>query len=250
MKQAGSAPKTTAVAPPKGASPAGKATGGVRSELRASNYDDGRRMLQPPPAVAAAVEGLTPSQQVYVQTLLAVEAANPKASPNDIAMALSLLLWEGRIWERDGKAADVTRPAGVPLVLDYKGGQGYQNVRMTNDQQQFFQNQRNVRDKHGVESGVAHSFHAVAANAGREGTMSGSYNTHMVTSGGDFIQDVARVLIEQKFTGVFRDAEMRDNNRALKVATDIARGGRKLSEALIERFRSENVVQGPAVAQP
>ena len=34
-------------------------------------------------------------------------------------MALSLVLWEGRIWDQSGEASDVTHPGGVPLVLDY-----------------------------------------------------------------------------------------------------------------------------------
>ena len=239
MKDAVRAPQaapSTAKAP----SPAPTTAAARREELRAATYQQGRSMLQPPPAAAAALEGLTPSQRRYVEVLQAVEAANPKAKPADLAMALSLLLWEGRIWERDGKAADVTRPAGVPLVLDYKGGDGYKNVTMTREQEQFFEQQRNVSDQGGVQSGVAHAFPAVASMAGREGSASGAYNARMVTSIGDFIQDVARVLVERKFQGVFRDAEMRDNNRALKMAVDVGKSGRALSAALIERFREEN----------
>jgi|GEM_PF-3539012 len=249
MKDVAKAPKAGSVAAKQPAAGPGKtAASAVRDDLRASTYDEGRARLQPPPPGAPVAGDLTPSQLRYVEVLQMVEAANPKAKPNDIAMALSLLLWEGRIWERDGKAADVTRPAGVPLVLDYKGGQGYKDVKLTREQEQFFEKQRNVSDKRGVDSGVAHMFPAVASVAGREGTAAGAYNSRMVTSGGDFIQDVARVLLEQKFDGVFRDAEMRDNNRSLKISVDIAKSGRQLSAALIDRFREENAVR-PAVAR-
>ncbi|MBU0553310.1 hypothetical protein KKF91_13180 [Myxococcota bacterium] len=200
------------------------------------------RQLQAKPAKEEdTLEDLTASQQRYVKTLKAVEAANPKAGPQDIAMSISLLLWGGRIWDHDGKAADVTRPAGVPLVLDYQGGEGYKDVKMTDRQSQFFQNQRGVTDQHGLKSGVAHAFPAVAALAGREDTVKGDYNAHMVTKGGDFIQDMARMIVELNFETVFRDAEARDNERALELAHKNAGSSRPLSESLAEQFRLENM---------
>jgi len=210
----------------------------LRQDLRGAGYTAGTSALQPPPPSPFA--DLTPSQQRYVEAILAIEAANPKATANDIAMAISLLLWEGRIWEKDGKAADVARPAGAPLVLDYAGGKGYQDVKLTREQEQFLQQQRGVKDRHGNASGVTHAFPAVAAQAGREGTAAGSYNTFMTTKGGDFIQDCARMIVEQNFTSVFREAEQRDNKRAIEVAKAIGAGGGSLSLRLAEQFRREN----------
>ncbi len=54
---------------------------------------------------------LTASQSSYVENLRAIEKANPKATTHDVAMALSMVLWQGRLWEKDGKAADVATPA-------------------------------------------------------------------------------------------------------------------------------------------
>ncbi len=187
--------------------------------------------------------GLTASQARYIENLRAIEAANPKASASDIAMALSLVLWEGRIWEKDGKAADVTRPGGLPLVLDYAGGDGYKNVQVSDEQKSALHQQREVHDAHGRESGVAHAFPAVAAQAGREDTLAGAYNTRMVTSGGDFIQDMATMIVDQKFDGVFREAEARDNERAVEIA-EAAGSGRPLSELMADEFREENAEQG------
>ncbi len=66
------------------------------------------------PAQAAAwqayVSGL---QRSYVENLRAIEKANPKATTHDVAMALSMVLWQWRLWEKDGKAADVATPAGA-----------------------------------------------------------------------------------------------------------------------------------------
>ncbi len=183
---------------------------------------------------------LTESQQSYIENLQAIENANPKASPQDIAMAISVLLWEGRIWDRDGAAASVTKPLFFPMVLDYKGGDGYQDVKMDIHQQQALREQRTLTDKQGVRSGVAHTFPALAANAGREGTAKGAYNTTMVTSGGDAIQDLAQIIVEQRLEGTFRDAEARDNERAVQIAEE--NGDRKLSESLLEHFREENVM--------
>lgn len=184
--------------------------------------------------------GLTPSQATYIQNLRAIEAANPRATANDIAMALSLLLWEGRIWDASGEASDVTQPGGVPLVLDYAGGEGYRDVELTVEQELVIHEQREVHDAHGRESGVAHAFPAVAAQAGREDTIAGAYNTEMVTAGGDFIQDVATIIVEQRLDGTFRDAEARDNERAVEVAEEAGATGRPLSELLAEQFRLEN----------
>lgn len=210
----------------------------LRQDLRGAGYAAGQAAVQPPPPSPFA--DLTPSQQRYVEAIAAIEAANPKATANDIAMAISLLLWEGRIWDKSGKASDVTRPAGAPLVLDYAGGKGYENVKLTPEQEAFLQKERGVKDKQGRSSGVAHAFPAVAAQAGREGTAAGSYNTFMTTKGGDFIQDCARMIVEQNFTGVFRDAEQRDNRRAIDVAKTIGTGGGSLSLRLAEQFRKEN----------
>ncbi len=182
---------------------------------------------------------LTPSQRSYIENLQAIEALNPKASPEDIAMAISLLLWEGRIWERDGSAADVTQPAGIPLVLDYAGGDGYRSVKMDPKQEQILREQRGVRDQQGTPSGVSHTFPAVAAWAGREESMTGGYNAHMVTSGGDFIQDMARLIVEQDLN-IFREAERRDNERAQALAQENKGSGRSLSSCLLEHFREEN----------
>ncbi len=182
---------------------------------------------------------LTASQKPYIENLRAIEKANPKATPQDIAMALSMVLWEGRIWERDGKAADVTRPAGAPLVLDYAGGKGYQDVKLSPENEQAIRTQREVHDKHGRESGVAHAFPAVAAQAGRQGTMAGDYNAYMVSKGGDLIQDVAQIIVEQKLDGTFRDAEARDNQRAVEIGKE-AGGGEALSVLLCRHFRREN----------
>jgi hypothetical protein len=185
------------------------------------------------------LKDLTSSQRKYIENLRAIEKANPKAKPTDIAMAISLVLWGGRIWEQDGKAADVATPGGAPLVLDYAGGKGYEDVKVSDAQKQLLRQQREVHDTKGKESGVAHAFPAVAAQAGRTGTTTGSYNSFMVTTGGDFIQDVARVIVEQN-TNVFRDAEKRDNERALQVAEEIGDSDLALSVALTERFRAEN----------
>jgi len=226
---------TAACATPAAAAPTSRDR--VRQELRGQSYSAGQAALQPPPPSPWA--DLTPSQQRYVETIAAIEAANPKATANDIAMAISLLLWEGRIWDKSGKAADVTRPAGMPLVLDYAGGKGYQDVELSEEHQQFLNNERGVKDKHGKASGVAHAFPAVAAQAGREGTAAGSYNAFMTTKGGDFIQDCARMIVEQNFTSVFRDAEARDNKRAIDMAKAMGTGG-SLSMRLAEQFRREN----------
>lgn len=189
---------------------------------------------------------LTQSQRSYIENLQAIERANPKATPQDIAMAISVLLWEGRIWDRDGKAADVTSPGGVPLVLDYKGGQGYHDVKMGPEQEKALREQRTLTDKQGKDSGVAHTFPAVASMAGREDTMLGSYNAKMVTSGGDAIQDLAQIIVEQKLEGTFREAEKRDNERAVAIAEEY--GSRPLSESLIEHFRKENLKEKRADA--
>lgn len=186
-----------------------------------------------------ALADLTPSQRRYVEQIQAIERANPKAKPSDIAMAISLLLWGGRLWEKDGTAADVATPGGLPLVLDYAGGEGYRDVKLSPEQKTFIRKQREVHDRQGRESGVAHTFPAVAAQAGREGTLAGAYNTYMVTSGGDAIQDVARVIVEQS-SNVFREAEARDNERAIQIAEEIGDSGQPLSVALIEHFRAEN----------
>ena len=186
-----------------------------------------------------ALKDLTSSQRKYIENLRAIEKANPKAKPTDIAMAISLVLWGGRLWEQDGKAADVATPGGAPLVLDYAGGKGYQGVKVSDAQKQLLHQQREVNDAKGRESGVAHAFPAVAAQAGRSGTAAGRYNSYMVTKGGDFIQDVARVIVEQS-TNVFREAEARDNERALQVAEEIGDSNLPLSVALVERFRAEN----------
>lgn len=236
------APRTAA--PTQAAAAPASARAG-RSELRGMSYQQGQAAVSTgaPPLAGAGpnpLADLTPTQTRYIENLLAIEAANPKATPNDVAMAVSLLLWGGRIWEKDGKAADVTRPAGVPLVLDYAGGEGYKNVKVSNEQEQFLEKQRNVQDKHGRSSGVAHAFPAVAAQAGREGTASGAYNTYMTTTGGDFIQDMARIIVEQNMGGVFREAEQRDNNRAIQVAKETGKTQRPLSETLIAQFRREN----------
>lgn len=183
---------------------------------------------------------LTPSQRAYVENLRAIEKANPEATANDIAMAISLLLWEGRIWDQSGEAADVATPYGVPLVLDYAGGEGYEDVELDREQQEALRKQREVHDRHGRESGVAHTFPAVAAQAGREDTTAGEYNRHMVTAGGDFIQDVATVIVEQRLDGTFREAEARDNERAVKIAEGAEGGDRPLSELMVEQFRAEN----------
>lgn len=186
---------------------------------------------------------LTSSQRGYVENLRAIEKANPKATTNDVAMALSMVLWEGRLWEKDGKAADVATPAGAPLVLDYKGGEGHKDVKLSAEQEKLIRQQREVQDKHGRESGVAHAFPAVAAQAGREGTWAGAYNTHMVTKGGDFIQDVAQVIVEQKLDGTFRAAEARDNERAVQIAEEAGASGEALSVLMTRHFRQENAEQ-------
>lgn len=206
-----------------------------------SAWQDYMCQLKESPEQEDSLEDLTRSQRRYVKGLRAVERANPKAGPEDIAMAISLLLWEGRIWDRDGSAADVTQPAGVPLVLDYKGDEGYKDVKMSTGQERFFNKHRGVTDKHGARSGVTHAFPAVAALAGREGTSRGDYNAHMVTKGGDFIQDMARMIVEQNFSSVFRDAEARDNDRALELAHRNAGSTQPLSQSLTEQFRMENM---------
>lgn len=215
----------------------------LRSGLKGMGYAAGQAKLSPASGAARPDLGLTPSQQRYVETIAAIEAANPKATAYDIAMAVSLLLWEGRIWDRSGKASDVTRPAGAPLVLDYAGGDGYKNVKTSDEQQQFLQKQRGVKDRQGQQSGVAHAFPAVAAQAGREDSAAGSYNSYMVTKGGDFIQDMARMIVEQNFN-VFREAEAKDNQRAIEIAKQIGKKGGVLSATLAQKFAEENRAAG------
>jgi hypothetical protein len=216
----------------------------VQNGLKGLSYAEGRETLSPSGSARDGepdpLAGLTPSQRRYVENLLAVEEANPDASPNDVAMAISLLLWGGRLWEQNGDAASVTQVAGVPLVLDYAGGDGYQDVELGDKQQAFFHKQREVYDARQRQSGVAHTFPAVAAQAGREGSAAAAYNTHMVTKGGDFIQDMGRVIVEQKLDGVFREPEQRDNNRALEISKQIATRSRPLSQLLLEQFHREN----------
>ncbi|MFN3199467.1 MAG: hypothetical protein ACE366_13770 [Bradymonadia bacterium] len=205
----------------------------VQSQLGWNNYI---RRIYP----IDDLSDLTDSQRTYIETLQAIEKHNPEAAPDEIAMAISLLLWEGRIWDRDGAASDVTNVAGLPLVMDYQGGEGYNDVKLTPEQEKFLRESRQVSDRQGTPSGVTHTFPAVAAMAGREGTAAGAVNTHMVTSGGDFIQDMARVIVEQDLN-VFREAEARDNERAIEVAHKNAGSGRKLSECLLEEFRIDNM---------
>lgn len=115
---------------------------------------------------------------------------------------------------------------------------------MTPEQEKHIRTEREIYDKQGTESGIAHAFPAVAAMSGREDESSGAYNTHMVTKGGDFIQDMAAMIVEQKFDTVFRQAEAIDNQRAVNVAHKNAKQSRKLSDALLEEFRLEDLDQG------
>ncbi len=110
---------------------------------------------------------------------------------------------------------------------------------MDGKQKQCLHSEREVHDTRGKESGIAHSFPAVAAQAGRTGTSSGAYNTYMVTKGGDILQDVASLIVEQNANG-FREAEALDNERAIKVAEEIGDSDLPLSVALTEHFRAEN----------
>lgn len=191
-----------------------------------------------------SLSDLTSTQRSYIENLQAIEKLNPKASAQDIAMAISVLLWEGRIWNRDGSAASVTSPLGIPLVLDYQGDAGYQDVKMSPDQQAALHKQRTLTDTQGRASGVAHTFPAVAAMAGRKDTLAGDYNTKMVTSGGDMIQDLAQIIVDQRLEGTFRDAERRDNERAVKIAQ--SGDDHRLSESLLGHFRAENADQSAA----
>jgi hypothetical protein len=67
---------------------------------------------------------------------------------------------------------------------------------------------------------------------------------HMVTAGGDFIQDVATIIVEQRLDGTFREAEARDNERAVEIAEEAAETGRPLSEMMADHFRQENAERG------
>lgn len=178
---------------------------------------------------------LTPSQARWIRILRQLELLNPKATVQDLAMALSLRIWSaGQMWDRNG------RSSYPGLILDYEGGDGYQAVDFgegTEDEIGRDQLLAWAEDAQGDSSNVNHAFPAVAAQAGR-GWLAREYGSFMATSGGDTLQNLGALLVEQDDN--FNAGEYEGNLRAERIADDVRRRGGGLSEALLEEFRKDN----------
>ena len=129
---------------------------------------------------------LSPSQARWIRVLRELEMLNPPATVQDLAMAVSLRIWNaGQMWDDNGKSS---YPG---LILDYEGGDGHKSVRFGDGQGSEISRRDLMpwaKDQGGDASNVNHAFPAVAAQAGR-GTLSAEYASFMATSGGDTLQN-------------------------------------------------------------
>lgn len=183
---------------------------------------------------------LTPSQANWIRRLRDLEMLNPKATVEDLSMAISLKVWaNGQMWDKDGKSQ---YPG---LILDYKGGDGHKNVKFDDGQKGGKKVDEKglfdwASDKNGKKTNVNHAFPAVAATAGRS-RLAAEYASFMATSGGDTMQNVAETVINQnpgqwsagEYAGNFRGEDVADKNRD-------AKGKSKLSDLMLDQFRNEN----------
>ncbi len=189
---------------------------------------------------------LTPSQREWILLLREVEQLNPEASVEDLAMAMSLKVWNaGQMWDENGKSQ---YPG---LILDYQGGDGYKDVVFPEDEYGrggkgsiHERLKRWAVDKNGESTNVNHLFPAVAAQTGR-GWLSREYGSLMATSGGDTLQNLGHMLtsaLDGKFGSMFQQfssGEYAGNLRAEDIADQLREGG-SLSEKLLAAFREEN----------
>ena len=178
---------------------------------------------------------LTPSQARWIRMLRQLELLTPQATVADLAMALSLKVWDaGQMWDKNGKSA---YPG---LILDYQGGDGFKKVRFQGDDGQQVDTgvlKKWATDRHGETTNVNHAFPAVAAQAGR-GRLAAEYASFMATSGGDTMQNTAETLLGNpehwsagEYAGNLRGEEIADQHRET---------GKGLSVLLLEQFRLEN----------
>ncbi|RME22275.1 MAG: hypothetical protein D6798_16170 [Deltaproteobacteria bacterium] len=178
---------------------------------------------------------LTPSQARWIRMLRQLELLNPQATVADLAMALTLRIWDAdQMWDKNGKSA---YPG---LILDYQGGDGFKRIRFEGDDGQRVDTgvlKRWATDRHGETTNVNHAFPAVAAQAGR-GRLAAEYASFMVTSGGDTLQNTAETLMGNPEH--WSAGEYAGNLRAEEIADQHRETGRPLSVLLLEQFRLEN----------
>lgn len=190
---------------------------------------------------------LTASQKEWILLLREIEQLNPDASIEDLAMAMSLKVWNaGQMWDSEGKSQ---YPG---LILDYEGGEGYKDVVFPEDDysrggkgSMHERLKRWATNKEGDSTNVNHVFPAVAAQAGR-GWLSREYGSLMATSGGDTLQNIGHMLtstFEGEFGSMFKQfsgGEYSGNFRAEEIADQLREDGGSFSEMLLKHFREEN----------
>lgn len=177
---------------------------------------------------------LTPTQARWIRVLRQLELLNPRATVQDLSMALSLEIWNaGQMWDESGKSS---YPG---LILDYEGGDGHRSVDFGRGDDRIGREDLLgwAEDKHGERSNVNHAFPAVAAQAGR-GWLGREYGSFMATSGGDTLQNTGALLVEQENN--FSAGEYSGNMRAETIADEVRERGGSLSDAMLEQFRREN----------
>ena len=177
---------------------------------------------------------LTPSQARWIRVLRQLELLNPRATVQDLAMAVSLEIWNaGQMWDDNGKSS---YPG---LILDYEGGEGYRDVDFGRGRDRIGREDLLgwAEDQHGDSTNVNHAFPAIAAQAGR-GWLGREYGSFMATSGGDTLQNAGALIVEQENN--FNAGEYAGNLRAETIADQVRERGGSLSDAMLEQFRKEN----------
>jgi hypothetical protein len=180
---------------------------------------------------------LTVSQQEYINNLKLVEQRLDGYTPVQQAFILTYLFWPERFFNSDGSSSFPV------LLLRYIGPRVADVVAIVAGLEREFKEPlgRLVVDFDGRVSGVTHAFAAVATYAGRRNP-AGLFGVNQATSGGDFLQNVQRLVVGQgggarSFT--FRASEERDNNRGRRSAFAYPEAA-SISERITREFYLEN----------